>query len=79
MGSTFRTLHIGKDEWKYFVGRKNVVIKYPNENTKKVTVPISMVTDLTEDVHVEFTPAVLPSHVKAFIEKNLLRVGITST
>lgn len=69
---TFRSLHIADQEWKYFVGQKNVVIKYPGEEKKKVTVPVELITGDLEPTRFGGNP-VKPSQIKVFIEKNILR------
>jgi hypothetical protein len=71
---TFRTLQIGDQEWKYFVGQKNVVIKYPGDVTRKITASIAIITGNDDPTRFGTNP-VQPSDVKKFIEEKLLNVA----
>ena len=78
---TFRPLHINNQEWKYFVGKRNVVIKHPGPKVKKSIVPIKLIigrdpSDFDEDQQIP----VEPSDVKNFIQNVVIAhsVGVVS-
>jgi hypothetical protein len=70
----FRNLTLDSGHWQFYVGKKNVVIKYPEPSNKKKVVSFGELGVVGSDLDTPFDNdvSITPSIIKDFIEKELV-------